>query len=68
MKPMAGGGVDDDDGCGALTAGASVGVTGNAMSAGSIGWGTSRESFFSGTDGLLSTSDDGGAVPDVGHA
>lgn len=67
MKAMAGGGVDDDE-CEALTAGASVGVTGNATSAGSIGWGTSRESFFSGGDGLSSTGDGDGAVPDVGHA
>lgn len=68
MKAIAGAFVVEADGVGIPAAGVSVGVTGNATSAGSTNCGTSRESFFSGTAGFDSTGEDAASAPDWGHA
>lgn len=68
MNAIAGGVAEEDDADKTEAAGASVGVTGNATSAGSTDCGTSRESFFSGTAGFASGGDDAAPAPDVGHA
>lgn len=67
MKAIAGV-TAEDDADGVAEAGASVGVTGKATSAGSTDCGTSRESFFSGTVGFASDGDGAAPAPEVGQA